>query len=80
MLVAGSAVAIGPVRRAVLQRAGRLLVAADAAHPADLLTMDVMTTPYAAFHPDDWWRSRTTLREGLVELQKLVLNGVQHPF
>jgi hypothetical protein len=39
----------------------------------------VMTTPYAAFHPDDWWQSRTTLREGLVEWQKLVLDYVTHP-
>ena len=40
----------------------------------------VVTTPYAMFRPEDWWRSRTTLREGLVELQKLVLDYVRHPW
>ena len=40
----------------------------------------VMTTPYAAFQPDDWWQSRTTLREGLMEWQKLALDCARHPW
>ena len=40
----------------------------------------VVTTPYAMFRPDDWWQSRTTLREGLVELQKLALDYVRYPW
>jgi hypothetical protein len=40
----------------------------------------VVTTPYALFRPEDWWRSRTTLREGLVELQKLALDYARHPW
>lgn len=45
-------------------------------HPLPL----VVVTPYSAFRPDDWWQSRTTLRDGLMELEKLVLDYVQHPF
>lgn len=40
----------------------------------------VVTTPYAMFRPEDWWQSRTTLREGLVELQKLALDYVRYPW
>jgi hypothetical protein len=40
----------------------------------------VVTTPYAMFRPEDWWQSRTTLREGLVELQKLALDYARHPW
>jgi uncharacterized SAM-binding protein YcdF (DUF218 family) len=40
----------------------------------------VVTTPHAAFQADDWWQSRTTAREGLVELQKLALDFVRHPW
>jgi uncharacterized SAM-binding protein YcdF (DUF218 family) len=32
-----------------------------------------------SFHPDRWWRSRGSLRQGLVEIQKLALDYVQHP-
>jgi hypothetical protein len=45
-------------------------------HPAPL----VVTTPYALFRADDWWQSRTTLREGLVELEKLALDYASHPW
>lgn len=40
----------------------------------------VVTTPYAMFRPEDWWQSRTTLREGLVELEKLALDYAAHPW
>ena len=39
----------------------------------------VVTTSYSLFRLEDWWQSRTTLREGLVELEKLVLDFVAHP-
>jgi uncharacterized SAM-binding protein YcdF (DUF218 family) len=40
----------------------------------------VVTTSYGLFRPEDWWQSRTTLREGLVELEKLALDYVAHPW
>ncbi len=40
----------------------------------------VVTTQYALFRGDDWWVSRTTLREGLVEIEKLTLDYLAHPF
>jgi uncharacterized SAM-binding protein YcdF (DUF218 family) len=39
----------------------------------------VVTTFYGLFRSEDWWQSRDTLREGLVELEKLVLDYVAHP-
>jgi hypothetical protein len=39
----------------------------------------IVATPYALFNAQDWWRSRTTLREGLVELEKLLLDFAAHP-
>lgn len=35
---------------------------------------------FDSFRPNDWWRSRTTLREGIVELEKLTLDYIRHPF
>jgi len=40
----------------------------------------VVITRYALFRADDWWQSRTTLREGLVELEKLALDYARHPW
>jgi hypothetical protein len=39
----------------------------------------VETTFYGLFRSEDWWQSRTTLREGLVEMEKLALDYVAHP-
>lgn len=39
----------------------------------------VVTTFYGLFRAEDWWQSRTTLREGLVEMEKLALDYVAHP-
>jgi hypothetical protein len=50
------------------------------AWPRDAQPPRVVTTPYAMFRPEDWWRSRTTLREGLVELQKLALDCARDPW
>ncbi len=35
---------------------------------------------YSDFRPDTWWRSRTTARAGIVELEKLLLDYVEQPF
>jgi hypothetical protein len=35
---------------------------------------------YSGFHPDHWWETRTGMRMEIVELQKLVLDFVLHPF
>jgi hypothetical protein len=48
--------------------------------PADRPDPRVVTTRYALFRADDWWQSRTTLREGLVELEKLALDYARHPW
>jgi hypothetical protein len=40
----------------------------------------VMTAPYGLFRAEDWWQSRTTVREGLVELEKLALDYARHPW
>ncbi len=50
------------------------------AWPAERPTPHVVVTPYALFRADDWWQSRTTLREGLVEIEKLMLDYVTHPW
>jgi hypothetical protein len=39
----------------------------------------IHVTKFDQFRADDWWRSRRTLREGIVELQKLMLDYVSHP-
>ncbi|HEY1911510.1 MAG TPA: hypothetical protein VGG73_11355 [Vicinamibacterales bacterium] len=40
----------------------------------------VATSPYGLFRVEDWWKTRTTLREGLFEFQKLVLDYATHPW
>jgi len=44
--------------------------------PAPRVTFPQRTT----FHPEDWWTSRRTLREGVFELQKLWLDVASHPW
>ena len=40
-----------------------------------------ITSPrHNSFRPEDWWTSRRTLREGVVELQKLGLDYLMHPW
>jgi uncharacterized SAM-binding protein YcdF (DUF218 family) len=48
--------------------------------PPELPAPIVRTTRYHPFRSENWWRSRGTLREGLVELQKLAVDYVAHPF
>jgi len=47
-----------------------------AGHPAPR----VVVTQYSLFRGDDWWRSRTTAREGLVEMEKLGQDYLLHPW
>jgi hypothetical protein len=35
---------------------------------------------YSPFSPDSWWHARDTRRTGIVEMEKLLLDVVQHPF
>jgi uncharacterized SAM-binding protein YcdF (DUF218 family) len=67
-------VVVGPSHSRRYQRALRR--AWPPAHPAPV----VVTTQYGLFRSEDWWQSRTTLREGLVELEKLALDYAAHPW
>ena len=70
---------------------GRVLVVVSPSHsrryrralmrvwPDGLASPLVIVPRTSLFHADDWWRSRRTLREGLVELEKLALDYVSHP-
>jgi len=42
-------------------------------------TVIVRPARYSAFDPDRWWKTRAGLREGIIELQKLLLDVVRHP-
>ena len=44
------------------------------------VTVRVHSSRYARFDPDRWWQTRTGLRTGIVELQKLLLDIARHPF
>jgi hypothetical protein len=35
---------------------------------------------YSTFDPSLWWQTRAGVRTGIVELQKLLLDVVRHPF
>lgn len=39
----------------------------------------VRVTRYDSFRPDEWWRHRRSLRQGLTEIQKLALDYASHP-
>jgi hypothetical protein len=42
-------------------------------------TVFVRAARYSSFNPEKWWLTRDGLRMGLVELQKLLLDVIQHP-
>ncbi len=48
--------------------------------PASAPRPVVVTSPYGGFHAGDWWQSRETLREGLMEFEKLAVDVAAHPF
>jgi hypothetical protein len=39
----------------------------------------IRTARHSNFDPDQWWETRTGLRTGIIELQKLVLDYIRHP-
>jgi hypothetical protein len=39
----------------------------------------VRVARYSSFNPERWWSTREGLRIGIVELQKLLLDVIQHP-
>lgn len=41
------------------------------------VTIDI--SPYADFNLDSWWKTRAGVREGIFELQKLMLDVLRHP-
>lgn len=44
------------------------------------LRMIVYSSSYSEFSADTWWKTRTGVRTGIVELEKLLLDFVRHPF
>lgn len=44
------------------------------------VTAVVHSTQYSDFHPDTWWKTRSGLRTGIEESEKLFLDLVAHPF
>ncbi len=48
--------------------------------PNDQLLPLVHATRFDDFRASDWWQHRPTLRGGIVELQKLALDYLVHPF
>jgi uncharacterized SAM-binding protein YcdF (DUF218 family) len=47
--------------------------------PAELSAPAIISTTFSQFDPQQWWRSRTMLREGIIELEKLLLEYLTHP-
>jgi hypothetical protein len=50
------------------------------AFPRRRTTFSIRITKYDAFRAGTWWQSRTTARDGIVELEKLLLDYAMHPF
>ena len=42
-------------------------------------TVMVRPARFSHFQPDDWWSSRAAARDGIVEIQKLLLDILRHP-
>jgi hypothetical protein len=40
----------------------------------------VAPSPYSPFQPDQWWKTREGVRIGIVELEKMFLDVIRHPF
>ena len=57
-------------------RTRRVLRRALAGQHTELI---VRGSAYSGFSPDDWWTTRSGLRTGIIELEKLLLDVVRHP-
>ncbi|MGE5243908.1 MAG: hypothetical protein ACM3SQ_06750 [Betaproteobacteria bacterium] len=42
--------------------------------------VEIRNTRYDPFRAATWWQTRTTARDGIVEIEKLVLDYAMHPF
>lgn len=58
------------------RRVRRVLDRSFRGHPTKIL---VRSARYAAFDPNEWWKTRDGIRTGIVELQKLLLDFARHP-
>ncbi len=59
------------------RRLGRILRRAMKGHPT---SVTVQPAHYSTFNPDQWWQTRGGIRTEIVELEKLLLDLVRHPF
>lgn len=59
------------------RRVGRVLRRAMQGHPT---RVRVRYARYSQFDPAEWWQSRGAVRTGIVELEKLFLDLIRHPF
>jgi len=59
------------------RRIRRVLDRAMRGHAA---RVTVQAEHYSGFDPERWWETRTGLRRGIIEFEKLVLDFVLHPF
>ncbi len=59
------------------RRVRRVLDRAMAGYP---IRVTVQPARYSSFDPDRWWETRGGIRTGVIELQKLVLDFLLHPF
>ena len=59
------------------RRVRRVLRRAMAPQHAVIL---VRASPYSAFDPESWWRTRRGARTEIIELQKLLLDLLRHPW
>lgn len=44
------------------------------------LSIIVLSSPYSEFDPNSWWKTRGGARSGIIELEKLLLDVIRHPF
>ena len=58
------------------RRAQRVLDRVMKGRPIQVM---VQSARYSTFDPDRWWQTRTGLRTGIIELQKLMLDFLRHP-
>jgi hypothetical protein len=40
----------------------------------------IRSTRYSTFNPDQWWETREGIRTAIIELEKLLLDVIRHPF
>jgi hypothetical protein len=59
------------------RRLSRVLQRAMVGHRTEVR---VRAARHSNFDPDRWWQSRRGLRTGIVEIEKLLLDVVRHPF